>query len=185
MFHEGGYRTGKLDINYMRPKGDGMNPMDLLTDAGMGFLTMHLEYLFAQGMVEQKQQLYSSIHNAFRQQSNLYLYVGSNHHVMRSIPGWLYRLSCWEITKMDGYVTLDWSVHRSQLWMLAPVVAQLARPSETLFSKVFMKATVWRAGFLAIIMCFVFISCSGSNLYHVRTKSETKHFLLDGAPLCS
>ena len=39
MFHESHYRTAKLDIEYMQPKPNEMNPMDLLSDAGMGFLS--------------------------------------------------------------------------------------------------------------------------------------------------
>ena len=38
MFHNHRYATGRLDINYMQPKVNGMNPMDLLSDAGFGFL---------------------------------------------------------------------------------------------------------------------------------------------------
>lgn len=38
MFHQHSYRTGRLDINYMRPGKSGMNPMDLLSDSGFGFL---------------------------------------------------------------------------------------------------------------------------------------------------
>ena len=38
MFREHGHATARLDINYMRPNGKGMNPMDLLTDEGFGFL---------------------------------------------------------------------------------------------------------------------------------------------------
>ncbi|CAL1168005.1 unnamed protein product [Cladocopium goreaui] len=34
MFRESHFRTGKLDITYMRPGKSGFNPMDLLTDSG-------------------------------------------------------------------------------------------------------------------------------------------------------
>ena len=39
LFHESHYRTAKLDIEYMQPKPNETNPMDLLSDAGMGFLS--------------------------------------------------------------------------------------------------------------------------------------------------
>ena len=38
MFRESHFRTGKLDITYMRPGKSGFNPMDLLTDSGFAFL---------------------------------------------------------------------------------------------------------------------------------------------------
>jgi hypothetical protein len=38
MFKQRGYQTGRLDINYMEAKDNCMNPMDLLSDAGFGFL---------------------------------------------------------------------------------------------------------------------------------------------------
>lgn len=47
MFQESGARVAKLDIIYMRPNGDGMNPMDLLTDAGFAFLVVILNLSFA------------------------------------------------------------------------------------------------------------------------------------------
>ena len=37
MFRESRFKTGRLDINYMQPKSNGFNPMDLLSDAGFGF----------------------------------------------------------------------------------------------------------------------------------------------------
>lgn len=37
MFKESGFSTAKLDINYM-DLATGMNPMDLLTDAGFALL---------------------------------------------------------------------------------------------------------------------------------------------------
>ena len=38
MFKENGFRTARLDINYMTQDGNKMNPMNLLTDAGFVFL---------------------------------------------------------------------------------------------------------------------------------------------------
>ena len=46
MFHESKYRTAKLDIEYMTAKPNEMNPMDLLSDAGMGFLRQSKQYMF-------------------------------------------------------------------------------------------------------------------------------------------
>lgn len=37
-FKEAGYHVGRLDINYMEAEVNCMNPMDLLSDAGFGFL---------------------------------------------------------------------------------------------------------------------------------------------------
>lgn len=38
MFKYGGFRTGRLDKDYMSVHKGRMNPMDLLTDAGMALL---------------------------------------------------------------------------------------------------------------------------------------------------
>lgn len=38
MFRQHGFDSAKLDIQYMKANGDGMNPMDLCTDAGFAFL---------------------------------------------------------------------------------------------------------------------------------------------------
>ena len=37
MFKEGGFRTARLDLQYMSAKPDAMNPCDLLSDAGFAF----------------------------------------------------------------------------------------------------------------------------------------------------
>ena len=39
-FREAGLTSGRLDILYMQQKLTGMNPMDLLTDAGFGLLDL-------------------------------------------------------------------------------------------------------------------------------------------------
>ena len=49
-----GLRTAKLDLMYMNPK-EGMNPMDLLSDGGMGclgcaFMQKYLKTLFFSGV---------------------------------------------------------------------------------------------------------------------------------------
>lgn len=38
MFKYGGFRTGRLDKEYMSVHGSRMNPMDLTTNAGMAML---------------------------------------------------------------------------------------------------------------------------------------------------
>ena len=42
---EEGFRTAKLDIQYMNPEL-GENPMDLLSDSGFGFLGLCLSITF-------------------------------------------------------------------------------------------------------------------------------------------
>ena len=42
MFKENGFQTARLDINYMTEDGNKMNPMNLLTDAGFGFLANYI-----------------------------------------------------------------------------------------------------------------------------------------------
>ena len=44
MFREAKYRTGRLDINYMRPRDTGFNPMDLCSDAGFGLLGIKVRF---------------------------------------------------------------------------------------------------------------------------------------------
>lgn len=39
MFRESFYRTGRLDIDYMRAEANCQNPMDLLAEAGFVFLS--------------------------------------------------------------------------------------------------------------------------------------------------
>lgn len=41
MHRANGFTAARLDIMYMDP-ADSMNPMDLLTDAGLGLLGMHM-----------------------------------------------------------------------------------------------------------------------------------------------
>lgn len=52
-FQKCGYKTGRLDINYMEAQVNCMNPMDLLSDAGFAFLglilikaNVRIEWLF-------------------------------------------------------------------------------------------------------------------------------------------
>lgn len=41
-FKAKGFHTARLDINYMEHLPNGMNPMDLLSDAGFAFLGIQL-----------------------------------------------------------------------------------------------------------------------------------------------
>ena len=56
MFKESGFSTAKLDIDYMKG-ATGMNPMDLLTDAGFALLDSIEQSTF--GFIPKDSRIYS------------------------------------------------------------------------------------------------------------------------------